>query len=153
MDRGGQASRAFGAAQTNCAGAGIIRLVVDAGREVGILEDGRMDPADRGASLGGVGETAMARPTARLRHIPPGSRARLGARAAGLGEAMTRDELSDEVRAVMFMLASEAAIDGLDAGMLADAHAGLMALIERYAEDHAGQPAARAARPSRRRGF
>ncbi len=66
---------------------------------------------------------------------------------------MTRDELSDEVRAVMFMLASEAALDGLDAGILADAHCGLMALIERYAEDHAGQPAAPAARPSRRRGF
>jgi hypothetical protein len=55
---------------------------------------------------------------------------------------MTRDELADEVRAVMFLLTSEAALGGFDDGMLADAHAGLMAVIDRYAAEHGGAPEA-----------
>ncbi len=56
---------------------------------------------------------------------------------------MTRDELADEVRAVMFLLTSEAALGGFDDGMLADAHAGLMAVIDRYTADHGDAGGAR----------
>ncbi len=54
--------------------------------------------------------------------------------------AMTRDELSREVRAVMFMLSSEASLDGYDERLLTDAHMGLMAIIDRYLADPVGQP-------------
>ena len=53
---------------------------------------------------------------------------------------MTRDELSREVRAVMYMLSSEASLDGYDERILTDAHVGLMALIDRYLANPSGQP-------------
>jgi len=48
---------------------------------------------------------------------------------------MTKDELSNEVRAVMFVLSSEASLDGFDDRLLADAHSGLMAVIDKYLAD------------------
>ena len=56
---------------------------------------------------------------------------------------MTRDELSKEVRAVMFVLSKEAALDGFDDRLLADAHDGLMALIDKHLAENSGQPVKR----------
>ena len=56
---------------------------------------------------------------------------------------MTRDELSKEIRAVMFVLSKETALDGYDDRLLADAHDGLMALVDKYIEEHSGQPVKR----------
>jgi len=56
---------------------------------------------------------------------------------------MTRDELSNEVRAVMFVLSKETALDGYHDRLLADAHDGLMALINKYLEENPGQPVKR----------
>ncbi len=66
---------------------------------------------------------------------------------------MTRDELSREVRAVMFMLSSEAALDGYDDRMLATAHAGLMGVIDHYVADQPTRPASRNVKPARSRIF
>ena len=55
-------------------------------------------------------------------------------------KAMTRDELSNEVRAVMFMLSSEASLDGYDERILSNAHVGLMAVIDKYLADQDGHP-------------
>ena len=52
---------------------------------------------------------------------------------------MTKDELSKEVRAVMFVLSKETALDGYDDRLLADAHDGLMALIDKYLAENSGQ--------------
>jgi len=56
---------------------------------------------------------------------------------------MTRDDLSKEVRAVMFVLSSEAALDGYDDRLMVDAHEGLMALIDKYLAENSGQPVKR----------
>jgi hypothetical protein len=56
---------------------------------------------------------------------------------------MTKDELSNEVRAVMFVLSSEASLDGFDDRLLADAHSGLMAVIDKYLADQNGKPVRR----------
>ncbi len=66
---------------------------------------------------------------------------------------MTRDELSREVRAVMFLVSSEAALDGFDDRTLADAHAGLMAVIDQYIAARAGQPVPRGVTRARSRVF
>ncbi len=65
---------------------------------------------------------------------------------------MTRDELSKEVRAVMFVLSSEASLDGYDERILTDAHGGLMAVIDHYLAERGGQPMPRARR-ARHRAF
>jgi hypothetical protein len=66
---------------------------------------------------------------------------------------MTRDELSDEIRAVMFLVSSEASMDGYDERMLRDAHTGLMAMIDRYLEGQASTPINGRFTRSRRRPF
>ncbi len=66
---------------------------------------------------------------------------------------MTRDELSKEVRAVMFILSSEASLDGFDDRILTDAHRGLMAVIDQYLAERAGQPAPRTITRARHRAF
>ncbi len=66
---------------------------------------------------------------------------------------MTGDELSREVRAVMFLLSNEAAFDGFDDRMLTDAHAELIAVIDRYVAEQVEQSAATSARSSRLRIF
>ncbi len=65
---------------------------------------------------------------------------------------MTRDELSEEVRAVMFVLSSEASLDGFDDRILTDAHGGLMEVIDQYLVERSGQPVARTRR-ARHRAF
>ena len=54
--------------------------------------------------------------------------------------SMTRDDLSSEIRAVMFMLASEASLDGFDDGLLNSAHSGLMQVIDQYIAEPPNQP-------------
>ncbi len=66
---------------------------------------------------------------------------------------MTRDELSKEVRAVMFILSSEASLDGFDERILTDAHRGLMAVIDQYLAERAGQPVPRIITRPRHRAF
>ncbi len=66
---------------------------------------------------------------------------------------MTRDELSKEVRAVMFILSSEASLDGFDDRILTDAHRGLMAVIDQYLAERAGQPVPSAVTRTRHRTF
>ncbi len=66
---------------------------------------------------------------------------------------MTRDELSKEVRAVMFMLSSEASLDGFDDRILSDAHAGLMAVIDQYFAERDGLPVPAGFRRARSRVF
>lgn len=56
---------------------------------------------------------------------------------------MTREELSNEVRAVMFVLSSEASLGEFDDRLLADAHSGLMAVIDKYLADQNGKPVKR----------
>ncbi len=68
-------------------------------------------------------------------------------------KAMTRDELSNEVRAVMFMLSSEASLDGYDERILSNAHVGLMAVIDRYLADHKNQPVSGRITRARHRAF
>ena len=67
--------------------------------------------------------------------------------------AMTRDELSREVRAVMHMLSSEASLDGYNERILTDAHVGLMALIDRYLANPTGQPVTGRVTRTRHRAF
>ena len=66
---------------------------------------------------------------------------------------MTRDEVSREVRAVMFMLSSEASLDGFDDRMLATAHAGLMGVIDHYVAERMARPASHDVKPARTRVF
>ncbi len=66
---------------------------------------------------------------------------------------MTRDELSREVRAVMFMLSSEASLDGFDDRMLATAHAGLMGVIDHYVAERLARSASPGVKPARSRVF
>jgi hypothetical protein len=53
----------------------------------------------------------------------------------------------------MFMLSSEAALDGYDDRMLATAHAGLMGVIDHYVADQPTRPASRNVKPARSRVF
>ncbi len=66
---------------------------------------------------------------------------------------MSRDDLSSEIRAVMFMLASEASLDGFDDGLLNSAHIGLMQVIDQYIAERASQPVPTIVKPPRHQLF
>ncbi len=53
----------------------------------------------------------------------------------------------------MFVLSSEASLDGFDDRILTDAHRGLMAVIDHYLAERAGQPVPGAVTRARHRTF